>query len=82
MRHTIKNIKLDGAESDSGWVVAYEGRCYTTWHRTIASKVPHDILGRTLVEAGDYPGWTGVEYCKHFSNEGLIVFSSTWDSSD
>jgi hypothetical protein len=82
MRHSIKNIALTGADSDTGWQVAHEGRCYTTWHRRVESGKSPDALAREMLGAGDYPGWTGVEYSEGLSDGEIHVFVSTWDSGD
>lgn len=81
--HKGKNIKLTGVTEDSGWKVKYQGRCITEWVREIHStdRTPESIINE-LLDAGDYDGWTGVQYAKGLSTENKLVFTSTWDSSD
>lgn len=80
--HKGKNIKLDGVVSDSGWKIKYQGRCITEWMREIRTdRTPESII-KELLDAGDYDGWTGVQFAKGLSSDDWLVFTSTWDSSD
>jgi hypothetical protein len=82
MKHSIKNAQVPGATSDTGWVVVYDRRGITEWHRTIATdRNPSEVAGEIHAN-GDFPGWTGVEVVKHQTKNGITVLSSTWDSSD
>ncbi|NCX93424.1 MAG: hypothetical protein EBX40_01965 [Gammaproteobacteria bacterium] len=82
MRFSIKNIPIEKATYDSGWIEHRSGRCWTVWRREIhATTPPHEII-ELLEREGDHPGWTGVQYCLAFSEGEKMIFDSTYDSSD
>jgi hypothetical protein len=79
----IINGKIPFVTQDSGWVVSADGRCWTTWHRTVKleDKYSVDDLIEYLSKTQDYPGmW--LEYSKGLSKGGNTVLVSTYDSSD
>ena len=80
--HKIKNMKLLDVISDTGWVVRSTGNCYTSWIRRIKTNRDYKEIRDILFEEGDYPGWTGVEYAPGLCEQGVLVFTSVWDSSD
>ena len=82
MKHDIKNIPIEGCKKDSGWFIYNEGRCWTTWHREIETEREPEQVCKDLVSAGDHPGWTGVEWSRYHSKNGVTVLWSTWDSGD
>ena len=82
MKYTIKNIKIENATDDSGWVVHTKGNCYTVWKRVITTDRNPEEIYDELRNASDYPGWTGVNYAPGLSKPGILVFTSTYDSGD
>ena len=82
MKHDIKNIKIKDVTDDTGWIVRSSGNCYTSWIRTIKTNRDYREIQDILLGEGDYPGWTGVNYAPGLCREGIVVFTSVWDSSD
>lgn len=82
VKHQIKNIPIEGAKSDTGWIVESEGRCWTVWRRVIETDLPPSEIIKYLEQNDDYAGLDGVEFSAYKSSEGKLYFRSTLDSSD
>lgn len=81
--YPIKNVKIPNVGSDTGWIVNRTGRCVTHWIRYVeAPPEAKDSIIEFLIDERDFPGWSGVEYAVGLNKNGLIAFTSTWDSSD
>lgn len=83
MKYQIKNLPIEGTSNDTGWVVAHQGRCYTTWHRFInVGNICPEFVAATIQGRDDFPGWTGVDVAPGLNKNGLTAFTSTYDSGD
>ena len=79
--YKAKNIKLEGVTDDTGWRVTYNSGMIIEWKRSMRTKRTPESIIKELTDAGDYDGWTGVQFAKGYSAGEWLVFTSVWDST-